>query len=62
MAGHRAEVGAFTMSGINVSFGGITALSDVSLEVTPNQVAGVIGPKRRGGAAARTPPRPVARG
>ena len=48
MAGHRAEVGAFTMSGINVSFGGITALSDVSLEVTPNQVAGVIGPNGAG--------------
>jgi branched-chain amino acid transport system ATP-binding protein len=38
----------FAMAGISVSFGGITALSDVSLEVAPNQVLGVIGPNGAG--------------
>ncbi|MPY78295.1 MAG: ATP-binding cassette domain-containing protein [Actinophytocola sp.] len=36
------------MSGISVNFGGITALSDVTLDVTPNQVLGVIGPNGAG--------------
>jgi branched-chain amino acid transport system ATP-binding protein len=39
---------AFTMSGIDVSFGGLKALSDVSLEVLPQQVLGVIGPNGAG--------------
>ncbi|WP_034276209.1 ABC transporter ATP-binding protein [Haloechinothrix halophila] len=36
------------MAGINVNFGGIAALSDVSLDVAPNQVLGVIGPNGAG--------------
>jgi branched-chain amino acid transport system ATP-binding protein len=36
------------MSGVTVSFGGITALSEVSLEVAPEQVLGVIGPNGAG--------------
>jgi branched-chain amino acid transport system ATP-binding protein len=36
------------MSGVSVSFGGIVALSDVSLSVAPNQVLGVIGPNGAG--------------
>jgi branched-chain amino acid transport system ATP-binding protein len=36
------------MSDVTVTFGGIQALSDVSLEVAPNQVLGVIGPNGAG--------------
>jgi len=36
------------MSDVAVNFGGIQALSDVSLEVAPNQVLGVIGPNGAG--------------
>jgi branched-chain amino acid transport system ATP-binding protein len=36
------------MSEVGVSFGGIVALSGVSLEVRPNQVLGVIGPNGAG--------------
>ena len=39
---------AFVMSGVDVSFGGIHALSDVGLEVPANQVLGVIGPNGAG--------------
>ena len=39
---------AFAMSGIDVSFGGIHALSDVGLEVPANHVLGVIGPNGAG--------------
>ena len=38
----------FEMSGVSVNFGGLVALSDVSLEVAPNQVLGVIGPNGAG--------------
>ena len=38
----------FTMSDVNVHFGGITALSEVGLEVRQNQVLGVIGPNGAG--------------
>jgi branched-chain amino acid transport system ATP-binding protein len=41
-------VAHFEMSGVSVSFGGLVALSDVSLEVAPNQVLGVIGPNGAG--------------
>ena len=36
------------MSGVTVTFGGLVALSDVSLSVAPNQVLGVIGPNGAG--------------
>ncbi len=36
------------MTGISVSFGGVTALSDVSLVVEPGQVHGLIGPNGAG--------------
>jgi branched-chain amino acid transport system ATP-binding protein len=36
------------MSGITVEFGGVTALSDVSLTVEPGQVHGLIGPNGAG--------------
>lgn len=36
------------MSDIEVTFGGITALTDVSLDIAPNQVLGVIGPNGAG--------------
>ncbi|MGW0246409.1 ABC transporter ATP-binding protein [Nocardia goodfellowii] len=36
------------MHGISISFGGLVALSDVSLEVAPQQVLGVIGPNGAG--------------
>lgn len=38
----------FAMSGVAVSFGGIHALSDVSLAVAPNHVLGIIGPNGAG--------------
>jgi branched-chain amino acid transport system ATP-binding protein len=44
----RTERAAFTMTDIEVRFGGIVALSDVSLEVAPHQVLGVIGPNGAG--------------
>jgi branched-chain amino acid transport system ATP-binding protein len=36
------------LGGVTVTFGGITALSDVGLEVAPRQVHGVIGPNGAG--------------
>jgi branched-chain amino acid transport system ATP-binding protein len=41
--GHRLSV-----NGVTVSFGGITALDDVSLEVSQGEVLGVIGPNGAG--------------
>ncbi|WP_407925082.1 ABC transporter ATP-binding protein [Amycolatopsis pittospori] len=38
----------FEMSGVSVTFGGLVALSDVSLTVAPGQVLGVIGPNGAG--------------
>jgi len=38
----------FAMADVGVNFGGIVALSDVALEVVPNQVLGVIGPNGAG--------------
>jgi len=38
----------FAMSDVAVSFGGVQALSEVSLEVAPGQVLGVIGPNGAG--------------
>jgi branched-chain amino acid transport system ATP-binding protein len=42
------EQATFTMSDVEVRFGGITALSGVGLEVEPHQVLGVIGPNGAG--------------
>ena len=41
-------VPSFEMSGVSVTFGGLVALSDVSLSVAPNEVLGVIGPNGAG--------------
>ncbi|MPZ93822.1 MAG: ATP-binding cassette domain-containing protein [Propionibacteriales bacterium] len=40
--------GRFELSDVGVSFGGVVALSEVSLEVAPRQVLGVIGPNGAG--------------
>lgn len=40
--------GRFELSGVGVSFGGVVALTGVSLEVAPGQVLGVIGPNGAG--------------
>jgi branched-chain amino acid transport system ATP-binding protein len=43
-----APPAGFEMAGVTVTFGGLVALSDVSLQVAPNQVLGVIGPNGAG--------------
>jgi len=42
---HKAGL---SVRGITVSFGGITALQDVSVDVTPGEVLGIIGPNGAG--------------
>jgi branched-chain amino acid transport system ATP-binding protein len=44
----RSPTARLEMSGISVSFGGVAALSDVSLTVEPGQVHGLIGPNGAG--------------
>jgi branched-chain amino acid transport system ATP-binding protein len=44
----RTPTARLEMSGISVSFGGVAALSDVSLTVEPGQVHGLIGPNGAG--------------
>ena len=44
----RTDQAVFRMAEVGVNFGGIVALSDVGLEVHPNQVLGVIGPNGAG--------------
>ena len=45
---HRTTNAVFAMTDIDVTFGGIVALSGVSLDVAPHQVLGVIGPNGAG--------------
>ncbi|MGH3443966.1 MAG: ABC transporter ATP-binding protein [Nocardioidaceae bacterium] len=42
------DAALFAMAGVSVGFGGVQALSAVSLEVAPRQVLGVIGPNGAG--------------
>jgi branched-chain amino acid transport system ATP-binding protein len=44
--GHSAST--LDVDGVTVRFGGVTALEEVSLQVPPNQVAGIIGPNGAG--------------
>ena len=44
----RSPTSRLELSGITVAFGGVTALSDVSLTVEPGQVHGLIGPNGAG--------------
>ncbi|WP_197319088.1 ABC transporter ATP-binding protein [Saccharomonospora sp. NB11] len=44
----RAEGTLFDLRGVTVRFGGLTALSDVSIAVRPREVHGVIGPNGAG--------------
>jgi branched-chain amino acid transport system ATP-binding protein len=46
--GDRPPAARLELTGITVAFGGVTALSDVSLVVEPGQVHGLIGPNGAG--------------
>ncbi len=45
---HAAGPAALRVNGVSVSFGGVVALDDVSLEVSRGEVLGVIGPNGAG--------------
>ena len=48
MVHSEAAAMALAVSGVSVSFGGVRALSGVSLEVRPNEIVGIIGPNGAG--------------
>ena len=43
-----AETAALTAIGVTVRFGGLTALSEVSIQVEPGRIAGLVGPNGAG--------------
>jgi branched-chain amino acid transport system ATP-binding protein len=48
VAVHGAEQDGLRIDAVTVRFGGLTALDDVSLEISPGEVVGVIGPNGAG--------------